>query len=211
MFKLIQILEEKESPFNGRIKVIKTLEGLRITVEEISQSGWLVEKVWNSALKRVKKDRPEIKSVAILGLGGGSAAKLVNKYWPDARITGIDIDPVMVELGKKYLGLSRMNSIKIAIEDAEEWIDKNRGKKSFDLVLIDVYKGARIPEKFTTPDFIKKVNNILKRGGIAAFNHLYSAAEKEDGDSLGTKLREIFPALITVKPEANIIFIGYRE
>lgn len=190
---------------------MKTLEGTRLVVEGISQSGWLVEKVWSAALGRVKKDRPEIKSVAVLGLGGGSAAKLVNKYWPQAAIIGVDIDPVMVELGKNYLGLRKVNNLKTVIEDAEGWINKIKGKKLFGLVLVDIYKGTRVPEKFRTSGFIKKVNSILERGGIGAFNHLYSAIEKEDGDSLGRKLRKIFSVLTLVKPEANIIFIGYKE
>lgn len=211
MFKLMQILEEMESSFNGRIQIVKTLEGTRLMAGGISQSGWLVEKVWNTALGRIKKDRPEIKRVVVLGLGGGSAAKLINKYWPTAAITGVDIDPIMVELGKKYLGLRGVNNLKTIIEDAEGWIDKIKGRKLFDLVLVDIYKGARVPERFTTSGFIKKVSGILEHGGIGAFNHLYSSIEKEDGDALGRRLREIFPVLTTVKPEANIIFIGYKE
>lgn len=211
MFNLMQTIEERESPFNGKIKVVKTLEGMRVTVEGISQSGWLVKKVWNSALKKVKKEKDEIEEVLILGLGGGSAAKLVNKYWPGARITGVDIDRQMIELGEKYLGLGNVVNLTKVVGDAEEYIDKIEGKKSFNLVLMDVYKGVRIPDKFTRINFLKKVKKILFLGGIACFNHLYSAIEKEEADTLREKIRKTFSASTSVKPEANIIFIGYKE
>lgn len=207
----MQILEEKDSPFNGKIKVVRTLEGVRITVEGVSQSGWLVKKVWDSALKKIKKKKGAVGEVLVLGLGGGSVARLVNKYWPNAEIIGVDIDPVMVELGKKYLGLGEVNNLKIVIEDAQSWVNGAWKKRLFDLILVDIYRGARIPEKFTTSGFIKRINGILKHGGIAAFNHLYSGTEKKEADSLGKKLHKIFPALTIVKPEANIIFIGYKE
>lgn len=211
MFKLVQVLEEKESSFNGKIKVIKTLEGTGILVEGVSQSGWLVRKVWDKALKQIAEKKKEVEKILILGLGGGSAAKLVDKYWPGAMITGVDIDPVMVDLGRKYLGLSQVKNLKVVIEDAEKWVGKEKGKKKFNLILVDIYKGERPPSKFTTETFIKKVGDLLGSGGIAVFNHLYSAREKEEAALFGAKVRKVFPAATSIKPEANIIFIGYKE
>lgn len=211
MFKLVQVLEEKESPFNGKIKVIKTLEGTGILVEGVSQSGWLVRKVWDKALKQIARKKKDVKKVLILGLGGGSAANLINRYWPDTIITGVDIDPIMVDLGRKYLGLSQVKNLKVVIEDAEKWVGKEEGKRRFNLILVDIYKGGRPPSKFTTEGFIKKVRDLLGPGGIAVFNHLHSAREKEEAALFGAKVRKIFPASTSVKPEANIIFIGYKE
>lgn len=210
MFGLLKVLEEKQSSFNGRIQVVRTLEGVRIVVGGVSQSGWLVRKVWDAALKKIHKDRLDIEKILVLGLGGGSVARLAKKYWPGSEIIGIDIDPNMVELGKKYLGLGGVDKLKIFIEDAAGWVDKNKGK-DFDLVLVDLYKGAVIPKKFVQDGFLKRVETLVKSGGVGAFNHLYSVMEKEEADDLGRKLRKIFPVLISVKPEANIIYIGYKE
>lgn len=210
MFGLLKVLEERQSSFNGKIQVVKTLEGIRIVVGGVSQSGWLVRKVWDAALKKVHNDRPDIERILVLGLGGGSVARLIKRYWPGSEIIGIDIDPDMVELGKKYLGLGGVSNLKVFIEDATGWVDKNKGK-SFDLVLVDLYKGAVIPKEFVQDSFLKKVVTLVKSGGVGAFNHLYSCMEKEEAEDLGRKLRKIFPVLISVKPEANIIYIGYKE
>lgn len=210
MFGLLKVLEERQSSFNGKIQVVKTLEGIRIVVGGVSQSGWLVRKVWDAALKKIHKDRPDIERILVLGLGGGSVARLITRYWPGSEIIGIDIDPDMVELGKKYLGLGGVSNLKVFIEDAVGWVDKNKGK-DFDLVLVDLYKGAVVPKEFAQDGFLKKVETLVKGGGVGAFNHLYSTMEKEEAEDLGRKLRKMFPVLISVKPEANIIYIGYKE
>lgn len=212
MFKLFQILAEAESPINGKIQVIKTFEGIRIVAGGISQSGWLVEKVWKAALKRIKKERPNVSNVCVLGLGGGSALKLINKYWPGAKITGVDIDPVMIDLGKKFLDLDKVSNLEIINSDAGRWVgDKVKAKRSFDLILIDLYTGVRIPEQFKEADFLEKIKKILSEGGVVAFNHLYSPQEREDAHKLHGRLRQVFSAVVSIQPEANIIFIGYHE
>lgn len=210
MFGLLKVLEERRSQFNGKIQVVKTLEGVKIVVGGVNQSGWLVRKVWDAALRKIHKDRPNIERILVLGLGGGSVARLIAMYWPSSEIIGIDIDPDMVELGKKYLGLGGVSNLKIFIEDAAGWVDKNKGE-DFNLILVDLYKGAVIPKKFVQDGFIKKIETLVRSGGVGAFNHLYSTIEKEEAKDLGSKLRKIFPVLISVKPEANIIYIGYKE
>lgn len=207
MWKLVNIVEEIESSNNGKIKVIKSIEGTRILVGGISQSGWLVKKVWKDALKKIKKVKSEAGSILILGLGGGSVVELVDDYWPESNKTGVDIDSVMIEMGKKYLNLGKVKNLRVVVSDAEKFTDECREK--FDLILVDIYKGANIPKQFTTKKFMAIVCHLLKKDGVAAFNHLYSSIEKKDADEFGRKLRSVFPASTSVAPEANIIFICF--
>lgn len=207
MWKLVNVIEEDDSTFNGKIQVLKSIEGTRILVGGISQSGWLVKKVWKDALRKIKKLKPEVKKVLILGLGGGSVAELLYEYWPDSEITGVDIDEKMVEMGRKYLNLDRVSNLKIFIAEANSWVDKC--KEKYDLVLVDIYKGVSIPSEFTTAIFMGGVKRLINGEGIAAFNHLYSSIEKKDADEFGRRLRGVYSAIISVTPEANIIYICF--
>src|SRR3989344_9616764 len=114
----IKILEEVTSPINGKIQVVRSLGlGNYIQVEGLTQSGGVVNEVWKTTLWKLKNKRTkELKNCLILGLGGGSAAKLVRKFWTDAKITGIEIDPIMVNLGKKYLKLDAAG-VDVIIDD----------------------------------------------------------------------------------------------
>lgn len=209
IFRLFTKLEEMESSVNGKIQVVKTFEGVRILVGGVSQSGWLVKKIWKTVLSKINKDGFVPKSVLILGLGGGSAAEVVGQFWTDAKIIGIDKDERMVELGKKYLELGKVKNLKVVIMDAEEFISKSNGL--FDLILVDLYKGGKIPVRFRGIKFMLDVYDRLAPGGVAAFNHLYSQLEKKDAEVFGRRLGRVFPVIVSVQPEANIIYIGYKE
>lgn len=208
MFKLFNVIEKIDSEYNGTIQVIRDFSGTRILAGGVSQSGWLVKSVWNSALKKVKQYYPKVDNVLILGLGGGSVAGLAQNYWNEAVITGVDIDPIMVDLGKKYLGLDKVKKLKVEIDDATNWVTKTtKGKDRFDLILVDLYKGANIPKQFKEKEFIKNLIKICKSNGAIAFNHLYSKVEKEKAHGFERVLKELFPTVVRVYPEANVIYI----
>lgn len=213
MFKLFKIVEEVDSPVNGKIQVVKDLSGARIIAGGVSQSGWLVKSVWNKALKKVTSNKKQVARVLILGLGGGSAAEVVAKYWPGAEIIGVDIDPEMVRLGKKYLQLGKVSNLGTVIADAEGFLASRtkRNEQKFDLVLIDLFNGSKIPAKFYTDSFIKLTKSVLSPGGVVAFNHLYSHYEKETVLKLQKKLRKNFVTVTSVLPEANIVFICFSK
>src|SRR3989344_1007167 len=115
-----KILEERKSKYNGQLRVVRTLGmGTYIQANGLTQSGGIVESIWRKTLKAISHKPLVISNCVILGLGGGTAAKLIRKYWPGAKITGVEIDPIMVELGKKYLDLS--DEIEIEIGDARKF------------------------------------------------------------------------------------------
>lgn len=200
---LFKVLEERNSAINGRIRVIRSLGlGIYIQVENLTQSGGVVYNVWKTTLRKIKRKKDEVEDCLILGLGGGSAASLVKNYWPKAKITGVDIDPVMIELGKKYLGLTK---VKVVIEDAEGFVRKD--KKKFDLILIDTYTGDEFPKEFEKEEFLKQIKKKLKKEGMAIFNRLYYGEKRKEAMRFGESLEKVFSKVERVFPEANILFI----
>lgn len=199
-----KILKEVNSPINGKIRVVKSLGyGTYIQVNNLTQSGGVVYEMWNTTLKKLRKK--EIKNCLILGLGGGSAAKLVKKFWPEAKIAGVDIDPVMVELGRKYLGLDGVN---VVIEDASSFtIDAHRKSQKYDLILIDTYLGSSYPPEFERDDFLIRIKGLLTNSGLAVFNRLYFAEKRPQAAKFGAKLEKVFARVDYVFPEANVMFV----
>ncbi len=200
------VLEEVESPINGKIVVLKNLGlGTYIQVEGLTQSGGVVSDVWQATLKKVKKQKSEINNCLILGLGGGSAAALVKRFWPEAKITGVEIDPIMVELGKKYLNLPE---IEMVIGDADRYCrQQEKSGNRYDLILIDVYLGYEVPKRFQDERFGRLIKNLLTKGGIAVFNRLYFGEKRALAMKFGGKLEKIFPKMEAVFPEANVMFV----
>lgn len=202
-----KVLEERESKYNGHLKVSRSLGfGTYIQADGLTQSGGIVGEIWKPTLKKIKKtaslrgQKSKVKSCLILGLGGGTAAKYVRLYWPEVKITGVDIDPDMIELGKKYMGLDQLN-VEIKIQDAYDF------KGKFDLIIVDLYNGEHFPEKFGNIEFLNKVKASITGSGVAVFNRTYYGGKRPETVKFGNKLQKIFSNVEWFYPEANLMFV----
>lgn len=201
-----KVLAEKTSEFNGKLKVVRTWGmGTYIQAEGLTQSGGIVETIWKQTLHKIKNSKSEIKNCLILGLGGGTVVKILKKNWPNTEIVGVDIDIEIVELGKKYLGLDEKD-VKIEIKDAEKLIPHPRGEV-FDLIIVDLYNGDVFPEKFENTPFLKGVQKILSKNGVAVFNRLYYKNKKNEAEKFGTKLKTVFSLVESFRPVSNLMFL----
>ena len=196
------ILEEKDSKYNGHLRVLKTFGmGTYIQAEGLTQSGGIVESIWKSTLKQIKEKN--IQNILILGLGGGTVAKLLRKKYPEAKITGVEIDPLMVELGKKYLNLADYG-VEIEIKDVKKTKFKKNG---FDLVIVDMYQGDNFPKEFESESFLKMLSQTLSIDGTLIINRLYFGDKRPDTVRFGNKLEKIFKNVMWYYPEANLMFV----
>jgi spermidine synthase len=202
------VLKRANSEVNGELVVLRDFAfGTYIHGGGLPQSGGLAEWIWKDSLKEIKKEKENIDKCLIIGLGGGSIAKLVRKNWPDAKITGVDIDPVIVELGKRYMGLAKSN-VDVHIEDAEDFIKKQtETRNSYDLVCFDTYVKASFPKKFESVQLIKQVKSLLSVNGLAVFNRLYGPDDRASAISFEKKLQEVFGKVERLYPEANVMFV----
>jgi spermidine synthase len=170
----------------------------------------VVGTIWKQTLKKLISQNSNLKTCLILGLGGGTVAKLVRKFWPEAKITGVDIDLEMIELGKKYLGLAEYG-VKIIIADAYNFPSlPNFPDRKYDLIVVDLYNGDEFPEQFATENYIHLVRLHLSRSGMAIFNRLYYKKKKSGAEKFGKKLQKVFKNIEYYYPEANLMFICYN-
>ena len=202
----IKVLEEVRSEINGDIKVLKSLGfGTYVQAEGLTQSGGVVRGVWKTTLRKLKRE--EVKKCLILGLGGGSAATLVKKFWPEAEVTGVDIDPIMVKMGKKYLGLDKLG-MKIFIEGAEKFVKRQVGRTNkYNLILIDTYCGYDYPKRFEEENYLRYISKLLSDNGTAIFNRLYFGDKRPLAVKFGKRLEKTFARVEVFYPEANVMFI----
>lgn len=213
MFKIY----ENYSKINGKVEVTKDpFFGASIKCDGLTQSGDLIEKIWQKPLKKLSSPKGQASlisnyqysNVLILGLGGGSTAKLIRKYWPEAKITGVDLDPIMIDLGKKYLKLDDYK-VDIKIADAYEFVTNHQSltTNNYDLILIDLYQGREVPQQFDTEEFAKMIKKILSPEGTAVFNRLYAAGTRPKAVKFMHKLEKVFSEVDPIYPMANVMFI----
>ncbi len=205
-----KVVKEVTSPINGKISVIRSIGfGTYIQVSNLTQSGGILRDVWKKTLKKILKDGGDFKRCLVLGLGGGTVVRLLKRYWPRISVVGVDIDPIMVEMGKRYLDFKDAS---VHIEDAWIFVERDIKKKvKYDMVLVDTYVGDSFPKKLESRDFVNNVKKVTRRDGVIVFNRLYYDEKRKEAVQFGKVLEEEFARVDVVYPEANIMFVCYQN
>ena len=105
----------------------------------------------------------------VLGVAGGSVIRtLADDIGYRGSITGVEIDPKVIELANKYFGLADVPNCNIVICDAFEFVLK--AKEKYDLIIIDIFKDTVMPNFLFEDFFISRVNQLLNVNGFILFN-----------------------------------------
>lgn len=170
-----KVIAEYDSKYSGKLFVKSDWGNRYVTTGYLTQSGGLIHDLWNPVLKKQSMNH-ELKTMnwLILGLATGTVVKLINKKFKDAKIVGVEIDPVMIEIGKKYFDLDKIPNLKILNLDAKDYLLKTKDR--FDLILVDLYLGDQPPSFLYSPKFLKKLK---KLGKLVIINHLFYDEDKK--------------------------------
>jgi spermidine synthase len=107
------------------------------------------------------------RSALIIGLGGGIIANQIHHFYPDMALDGVEIDPKVIEIARKYFDLT--DTVKVFNQDGR--IFMNLGRKKYDIVIIDAYtQQVYIPFHLTTVEFFNQVKRGISDKGILAMN-----------------------------------------
>ena len=201
------LLEEVESEFNGQIRVYQSLGSRRIIAGGLIQPGGVLANIWYKGLNKITCYPA---SVLILGLGGGTAASLAARSWPKAEIIGIEIDPKMIQLGKKYFELDKLPQLKIIQGDAIEFIKnkKQQNKDKYDLILVDLYLGEKIVKESENKDFLIAIKKRLSNQGVVVFNRLFYDEHKEEAEGFVKLVEKYFKMVDLVRAWSNLLVLA---
>lgn len=138
----------------------------------------------------------------ILGLGGGSQVKSYNLIYKVESITGVEIDPLIIELGKKYFDLNDAN-LETVNENACLFLDTSN--YYFSLIIVDAFKKNLFEKNCQSSSFVHKVYNHLTSDGVFLVNKLLDDPSNQD---LGKELKQIFSTVATLRIYSNLFFIA---
>lgn len=205
-------LWEGESPYNGKIKVKESKGVRRLVAQGYTQSRSLddVGKT-NHYWDRFRENLPQISNdstVLILGLGGGTIAEILKNKYDSLKIKGVEIDPIIVELGKKYFYLDD-KSIDIVVEDAGKYIGKDSSK--YDIICVDIFSRDKVSNLLDSKKFLTQVQNHLKKEGVVIINRI--CRNQGEDDDFVENMKKIFKSLKVKRErgkvyEQNVIFYG---
>lgn len=165
------------------INVIKKKSGVSKTLEVTWNNGQLVldskntnysfgslQRILRKGLKYIGFERiRSFESVLVLGVAGGSVIEtLVEEIKFKGRITGVEIDPDILQLAKDYFKIDRFTGVQLIADDAFEFVLKT--KEHYDLIIIDIFQDTQMPNFLFQDFFIQRIHSLLNVEGFILFN-----------------------------------------
>ena len=144
------------------------------------------------------------RSVLVLGLGGGSAARLVRAMAPRCRVVGVESNAEVLRAARRWFDLDALD-IEVVHGCARQYLRRCRAR--FDVIIEDVFVGrARDVHK---PDWLPEPGlpsaaRLLHRGGLLVSNAIDEAPE------VSRSLRALFPRTVRIAVEDydNVVVVG---
>lgn len=117
---------------------------------------------------------PTGQAVTALHLGGGALTlpRYINATRPGSRQQVIELEQDLIDFVREHLPLAKNSQIRIRYGDAREVMNKLPAglKGSVDMVIVDVFSGARTPAHVTSVEFYREVAEFLNPTGVLIIN-----------------------------------------
>lgn len=177
-----------------------------------TQASWyqrgqiLTGSVWDAialpiAILEVPRPR-----VLILGLGGGTVARVIRAAAPGARIVGVDHAPHVIEAARGSMDLDELD-VEVRVEDALAFL---RRSGTYDMIVEDCFLGGE--GGLAKPPWIPEPGFDLIRERLSAAGVMVCSAIHECRD-IEASLRARYPSLvrITLFDCTNEVFVASRR
>ncbi|MFH1010113.1 MAG: fused MFS/spermidine synthase [bacterium] len=150
-------------------------------------------------VRLVNSFRGQSRKVLVIGLGGGAIPIFLERQ--GFEVTAVDIDPVVVELARKYMGLEKFRG-KIVVEDARLFL--NRTTEKYGAIVLDAFSADAPPFHLSTLEAFAACKDRLDDDGILVMNYICATAADGRKPLAGilTSLRHVFPE-VRAYGEAN--------
>ena len=148
------------------------------------------------------------KKVLFLGVAGGTALKQLVTTYPDVSVTGVELDPKVIDVARTYFGLDKAPRTKLIAEDARWFLTSTR--ETYDIIAIDLYVTGHIPFFTTTKEFFALAHERLSENGIIVMNVLSLTGSGELVGPLVKTVRTVFPSTFLVS-QGNFMLIATKR
>lgn len=148
----------------------------------------------------------------VLGSAGGTIPRLMSTYvkpqFPDMKVTGVELDPEVIQLSYQYMGL-KPEDADIVNQDARLYISNT--DNTFDVIVVDCYsQQIYIPAHLSTVQFFDTLRSHTKPGGLIALNVNVTAPDSPLLLSMSKTIKQVFPNTYIVKSSGqyNYMIVG---
>jgi spermidine synthase len=136
-----------------------------------------------------------LRRVAILGNAGGTTARAMGVFYPQARIDGVELDPDVTAVGRRYFGLDDNPRLHVITADARPFLRSTKAR--YDLIIVDAYRPPYVPFYLATREFFRLARSRLAPGGAIVLNVGSTPDDHRLAEGVSGTLATEFPLVLT--------------
>ncbi|MGE5141605.1 MAG: spermidine synthase [Rudaea sp.] len=197
------LIYEAESPYNF-VQVVQDEGSLLLTVNEgqAYQSVYhpntvLLGGYWDLMLLAPFYTSPSPpRSLLVIGLAAGTVPKQYSQVYPGIKMDGVEIDPTIVEVGRKYFHMNEPN-LRAFVDDGRAFL-RRPDAGSYDVIAVDAYHQPYIPFHLATVEFFRELKAHLSSRGVVAVNAAGVPNDQRLADALAATLGQVYPSVILI-------------
>lgn len=216
-----ELLYEGESEYNY-IQVIRNGDEVGLVLNEghaihsiYNPNELLTEGPWDYFMMGPffnKNQRPEdVRSLCLIGLAGGTTARQFTQvFGPSVQIDGVEIDPQIVDVGRKYFNMNEPN-LNVIVQDGRYFLKTT--DRRYDVIGVDAYRQPYIPFQLTTREFFQESYDHLNERGVMVLNAGRYGTDYRLVHAIATTMRAVFPNvyLVDVGRFSNTMVIATKS
>ena len=210
-----RVIYEEESRYQY-IRVIEEDDGRRVLELNEGQADhsvyrpgeWLTGDYWDAltVLPFTSLRRPP-ERVAILGNAAGTSAREYGRFFPEATIDGVEIDPALEDVGRRYFDMGSAANLTVHDEDARPWLRASAG--GYDVIVVDAYRQPYIPFYLATKEFFELARDRLAPGGSVVINVGHAPGNDDLERVIGRTMAAAFPTVLRdPAEESNTLLVA---
>lgn len=117
-------------------------------------------------LGTVYSDRMD--EILMIGLGGGRTSWYLHRHLQSSSIDAVELDPDVIRLAKEHFSIKEEAGYQVFEGDGRLYL--SRSDDTYDIVLIDAYRGPYVPFHLLTQQFYELVESRMNDGGCVVQN-----------------------------------------
>ncbi|MEK7102051.1 MAG: hypothetical protein AAB912_00275, partial [Patescibacteria group bacterium] len=160
--------QEYSSEKNGLIRCTRLFGQWYVRVGGYDQTTPYIRTMWKRALRRIPR-KSGVKRVLVLGLGAGGMIQDIRRRFPQCHITIVEWDTVMIDIAEKLGLFARDERTEIIVDDAARALS-TVAFFSFDLIIIDLFRGSEPAPALATPAFVSALARLVHPRGHLLLN-----------------------------------------
>jgi MFS family permease len=133
-----------------------------------------------------------VERMAIVGLAAGTTARQATEVFGPIPIDGYEIDPTVIEVGRRFFDMNQPNLNAIA-EDGR--IGLSRSQEKYTIIGLDAYRPPYIPWHLTTREFFQSVADHLTDEGVLVINVGRAPGDRRLIDGMVGTIRTVLPSV----------------